>query len=373
MPAMATNRIGLLTGGGDCPGLNAVIRGVVKSACSRGWEVLGFQYGFQGVVEELPPVPLDLPAVRGILDRGGTILGTSNKANPFAYPVQGPDGWEERDVTDAALERLRRLGVDTLICIGGDGTLQIAHGLAQKGLRVVGCPKTIDNDLSETDVTFGFDTARATATDAVGKLHTTAESHDRVMLLEVMGRHSGHIALHAGIAGGADAVLIPEIPYRVDPLVDLIRRRSRAGQSFSIIVVAEGAHPIGDEPAVAEAAEAIPGRGVVRLGGAGRVAADLLRERIEEHEIRVTVLGHLQRGGTPTAYDRLLGSRFGCRAVELVEEGLFDHMVALHGSEVVAVPLAASSKTRFVDTDGELVRMARQLGIVFGDEGPVQG
>lgn len=373
MPAMATNRIGLLTGGGDCPGLNAVIRGVVKSACSRGWEVLGFQYGFQGVVEELPPLPLDLPAVRGILDRGGTILGTSNKANPFAYPVQGPDGWEERDVSDAALERLRRLGIDTLICIGGDGTLQIAHGLAQKGLQVVGCPKTIDNDISETDVTFGFDTARSTATDAVDKLRTTAESHDRVMVLEVMGRDSGHIALHAAVAGGADAALIPEIPYRIEPVVRRIRQRSAEGKSFSIVVVAEGAAPVGGEQAVAEEAEAIPGRGVVRLGGAGRVAADLLSEHITEHEIRVTVLGHLQRGGTPTAYDRLLGSRFGIRAVELVEAGLFDHMVALHGSEIAAVPLSRAAKVRFVDPHGELVRTARQLGIVFGDEGAQSG
>lgn len=252
--------------------------------------------------------------------------------------------------------------------IGGDGTLQIAHGLAKKGLQVVGCPKTIDNDLSETDVTFGFDTARATATDAVGKLHTTAESHDRVMILEVMGRDSGHIALHAAIAGGAHAALLPEIPYAIEPVVQKIRRRRENGQSFSILVVAEGAHPLGEEQAVAESAEAIPGRGVVRLGGAGKVAADLLRPLVQEHEIRVTVLGHLQRGGTPTAYDRLLGSRFGCRAVELVAEGRYDHMVALHGSEVVAVPLARASKTRLVDPGGELVRVARGLGIVFGDE-----
>lgn len=365
---MGKKRIGLLTGGGDCPGLNAVIRGVVLSACQRDWEVLGFQYGFQGVVEEIDPIPLDRDAVRGILDRGGTILGTSNKANPFAYPVPDGEGWREEDRSDQALERLRRLGVDTLICIGGDGTLQIAHGMAQKGLQVVGCPKTIDNDLSETDVTFGFDTARATATDAVGKLHTTAESHDRVMILEVMGRNSGHIALHAAIAGGAHAVLIPEIPYRIEPVVEKIRRRRQNGQSFSILVVAEGAYPMGGEQAVAESAEAIPGRGVVRLGGAGKVAADLLRPLVQEHEIRVTVLGHLQRGGTPTAYDRLLGSRFGCRAVELVEEGRFDHMVALHGSDVVAVPLSKASKTRLVDPEGELVRVARGLGIVFGDE-----
>jgi len=361
-------RIGLLTGGGDCPGLNAVIRAVVKSAHRRGWEVLGFLYGFQGVVEEIAPVRLGPEQVRGILDRGGTILGTSNKANPFAYPVRAGDAWREEDLSDVAVARLKRLGIDVLICIGGDGTLQIAHGLAKKGVRVVGCPKTIDNDLSETDVTFGFDTARETATDAVGKLYTTAESHDRVMILEVMGRNSGHIALHAAIAGGAHAALIPEIPYRIEPVVAKIRRRRAQGQSFSIIVVAEGACPAGGQQAVAEPATAVPGRGVVRLGGAGKVAADLLRPLVREHEIRVTVLGHLQRGGTPTAFDRILGSRFGCRAVELVEQGLFDHMVALHGNDVVAVPLERAAKTRLVDPDGELVRVARQLGIVFGDE-----
>jgi len=365
---MARRRIGLLTGGGDCPGLNAVIRAVVLSACQRGWEVLGFADGFQGVVEDIDPIPLDHDAVRGILDRGGTILGTSNKANPFAYPVRDGDGWREEDRSDATLARLRRLGVDALICIGGDGTLNIAHRLAKKGLRVVGCPKTIDNDLCETDVTFGFDTARATATDAVGKLYTTAESHDRVMILEVMGRNSGHIALHAAIAGGAHAALIPEIPYRVEPIVEKIRRRRQSGQSFSILVVAEGAHPVGGQPAIAEPAEAIPGRGVVRLGGAGKVLADLLRPLVREHEIRVTVLGHLQRGGTPTAYDRLLGSRFGAVAVELVEQGRYDHMVALRGSDIVAVPLERAAKTRLVDPQGELVRVARQLGIVFGDE-----
>lgn len=362
-------RIGVLTGGGDCPGLNAVIRAVVKSACSLGWEVLGFEDGFTGVVEErLQPRRLDLAAVRGILDRGGTILGTSNKANPFRYPFREGNGWVERDVSDATVERLRRLGIEALVCIGGDGTLKIAHQLAQKGVPVVGCPKTIDNDLSDTDVTFGFDTARATATDAVGKLHTTAESHDRVMILEVMGRDTGHLALHSAIAGGADAVLIPEIPYRIEPVVEMIRRRSDRGQTFSIVVVAEGARPLGGEQAILDPASAIPGRGVVRLGGAGKVAADLLARHVKDHEIRVTVLGHLARGGMPTAYDRLLGSRFGCAAVELIRKGQFDHMVALQGNDVVARPLSSASKTRYVDVDGELVRTARQLGIVFGDE-----
>jgi len=371
---LAKTKIAVLTGGGDCPGLNAVIRAVSKSAASRGWELVGFQDGYLGVVEDLPTIPLPPEAVRGILDRGGTILGTSNKANPFRYPVRQPDGsWAEADVSDQVLARIRKLGIDWLIAIGGDGTLQISHGLAQKGLKVVGCPKTIDNDLSDTDLTFGFDTARATATDAVNKLHTTAESHDRVMLLEVMGRTAGHLALHAGIAGGAEVVLLPEIPYEIDPIVRAIRNRSAQGQSFSIIVVAEGAYPKGGEISIVDDAEAVPGRGVVRLGGAGKVLADELAKRITEHEIRVTVLGHLARGGTPTAFDRVLGSRFGCRAIELIAEGKSDHMVALHGDQVVAVPLQHASKTRLVDLGGELVRNARQLGICLGDDVPQPG
>jgi len=362
-------RIGVLTGGGDCPGLNAVIRAVVRSACGLGWEVLGFEDGFAGVVEESSnPVALDLRSVKDILDRGGTILGTSNKANPFRYPVRRGDGWVEEDLSDAAIERLRRLGVECLVCIGGDGTLQIAHRLAQKGLPVVGCPKTIDNDLSDTDVTFGFDTARATATDAVNKLQTTAESHDRVMILEVMGRDAGHLALHAAIAGGAHAVLIPEIPYSILPVVEKIRERNSRGESFSIVVVAEGARVKGGGQAILEPAHATPGRGQVRLGGAGKVAADLLAEHVTEHEIRVTVLGHLARGGSPTAYDRLLATRFGCGAVDLIERGQFDHMVALAGNDIVARPLSTASVTRFVDVQGQLVRDARRLGIVFGDE-----
>ncbi len=362
-------RIGILTGGGDCPGLNAVIRAVVKSACSLGWEVVGFEDGFAGVVEDrMQPRKLDLVAVRGILDRGGTILGTSNKANPFAYPVLRGDTFVTEDVSDRTLERLRKLGIDCLVCIGGDGTLKIAHKLAQKGFPVVGCPKTIDNDLSDTDVTFGFDSARSVATEAVGRLHTTAESHDRVMILEVMGRDTGHLALHSAIAGGAHAVLIPEIPYRIEKVCEEIRRRSKRGQTYSIVVVAEGAKPEGGEQAVVDSASAIPGRGVVRLGGAGKVAADLLAKNITEHEIRVTVLGHLARGGMPTAYDRLLGTRFGCGAVDLIERGQFDHMVALSGNDIVPRPLSSASKTRFVDLQGQLVHDARRLGLVFGDE-----
>ncbi len=366
---MAIQRIGVLTGGGDCPGLNAVIRAVVKSALGLGWEVLGFEDGYVGVVEKrLQPRRLDLASVAGILSRGGTILGTSNKGNPFRWPVRRGDGFVEEDVSDEAVARLRELRVDALVAIGGDGTLKIAHQLAQKGVHVVGCPKTIDNDLSQTDQTFGFDTARATATDAIDKLHTTAESHDRVMVVELMGRDTGHLTLHAGLAGGADAILIPEIPYRIEPVVQMIRERSARGRSFSIIAVSEGAREVDGGQSIVEAADATPGRGVVRLGGAGKVAADLIAAQVKEHEVRVTVLGHLQRGGPPTATDRILGTRFGCKAVELVQEGRFDHMAALHGSEVVAVPLGLASKTRFVEPEGELVRYARRLGVVFGDE-----
>ena len=366
---MAKKRIGVLTAGGDCPGLNAVIRAVVKYACALGWEVFGFEDGYVGIVEDrVPPRRLDLEAIRGILAKGGTVLGTSNKANPFAYPVLRGDTFVPEDVSDHAVRRMQWLGIDALICIGGDGTLKVAHALAAKGLPVVGCPKTIDNDLSETDQTFGFDTARTTATDAVDKLHTTAEAHDRVMLLEVMGRDTGHLALHAGLAGGADAILIPEIPYDVDVLVDQIRRRSQRGRTFSIVVVAEGAMPRGGEQAVLESASAIPGRGVARLGGAGKVAADLIGAKVKEHEVRVTVLGHLQRGGIPTPADRILATRFGCKSVELVEQGLFDHMAALKGQEIIGVPLSKASETRFVDVGGELVRYARSLDIVFGDE-----
>lgn len=363
-------RIGVLTGGGDCPGLNAVIRAVVKSALNHGWEVWGFREGFVGVVEErLEPRRLDLNAVSGIVNRGGTILGTSNKGNPFQYAVKEGDRVVERDLSEQAISRLKRLGIDALVAIGGDGTLKISHQLAQRGLKVVGCPKTIDNDLSQTDQTFGFDTAHYIATEAVDRLHSTAEAHDRVMVLELMGRDTGHLTLHSAIAGGADVALLPEIPYSIEPVVQSIRERAARGKTFSIIVVAEGARPRGGTQSVAETADKIPGRGVVRLGGAGKAVADAIAERVKEHEVRVTVLGHLQRGGQPTATDRILGTRFGCKAVEMIAAGQFDHMAALQGSEVVAVPLGLASKTRFVDPTGELVRHARSLGIVFGDEG----
>ncbi|HLL52564.1 MAG TPA: 6-phosphofructokinase [Myxococcaceae bacterium] len=361
-------RLGVLTGGGDCPGLNALIRAVVKRGIHElGHEFVGLENGYMGLMEPDMSRPLTVEDTRGILPRGGTILGTSNKANPFLWPVKEADGRiVEKDLSHVAVERYRELKLDGIVAIGGDGTLSIAHRLGQLGVRAVGCPKTIDNDLAGTDQTFGFDTARAICTDAVDKLHTTAEAHERVMVLELMGRYAGFLALDSGLAGGADVILIPEIPYRVESIVAKLKSRQTRKRSFSIIVVAEGAMPQGGTYAVADAAENIPGRGVVRLGGAGKTAADLLARHIDA-EIRVTVLGHLQRGGGPTAADRLLATRYGCKVLDLVRDGQWGHMVALRGSDIVAVPLSESRKERRVDPNGELVRHAKSLGINFGD------
>ncbi|HZI13935.1 MAG TPA: 6-phosphofructokinase [Myxococcus sp.] len=359
-------RLGVLTGGGDCPGLNALIRGLVKRGAHEfGHEFVGIENGYMGLVEPGLAHPLTEEQTRGILPKGGTILGTSNKANPFSYPFKEDGKWVDRDVSDGVLRRCEELKLDGVIAIGGDGTLSIGHRLAEKGLKVVGCPKTIDNDLSGTDQTFGFDTARLIVTEALDRLHSTAEAHDRVMVVEIMGRHAGFLTLESGIAGGADVILIPELPYRVDAVVDKLRRRSTGRRSFSIIAISEGAFPEGGGVAVAESAEAIPGRGVVRLGGSGKVCADLLARHVEA-EIRVTVLGHLQRGGSPSAADRLLATRYGCKVLDLVRDGQWDHMVALRAGQVIAVPLSESRKERRVDPSGELVRFAKSMGISFG-------
>ncbi len=351
-------KIGLLTGGGDCPGLNAVVRAVVKRARREfGWAVLGIEDGFAGLMEHPPRVrELDVGDVIGLLPKGGTLLGTSNRADPF----RAPDG---TDVSAAVAARIAELGLDALVCVGGDGTLTIAHRLHQGyGVPVLGIPKTIDNDVDATDYTFGFDSARLCATMAVDRLHSTAESHDRVMLLEVMGRDAGFIALHAGVAGGADVILIPEIPFDVSAVAAAVEARKARGRSFSIVVVAEGAAPRGGAQVYRESG---------RLGGiAHRVAADL-KERIDL-ECRVTVLGHLQRGGSPTPFDRLLATRFGSAVLDLVDSGDFDTMVALRGDAIVTVPLAeAIGRPRRVDPAGELCRTARALGISFGEaDGP---
>src|SRR2546423_119676 len=310
-------RIAPSTGGGDAPGLNAVIRAAVLSACNRGWEVLGVKKGSAGLLGEEEVIPMTAATVRGIAHLGGTILRTTNRGNPFSYPVYLPDGsCVEKDRSDELIQNARKLGIDALISIGGDGSMSIAHQLCERGMKIVCVPKTIDNDVSGTITTFGFDTAVNTALEAIDKLHTTAESHDRVIVLEVMGRHAGFIALHAGLAGTADVILIPEIPYDIDKVCEKIMARSRAGRHFSIVVIAEGAFPKGESAHVL--GKSMPGQ-AVRVGG----VAERLAERIEEKtkkETRSLILGHLQRGGEPPGYDRGFGGRVGGAALPAVDE-----------------------------------------------------
>ena len=358
-------RLAISTGGGDAPGLNAVIRAAVLSALNRGWEVLGVCRGYYGLLGEDEIIPLTKQSVRGIAHMGGTILRTTNRGNPFEFPVQQPDGrYTMVDRSDEVLRNARTLGIDALISIGGDGSLTIAQRFFEKGMRVVGVPKTIDNDVSGTITTFGFDTAVSTALEAIDKLHTTAESHDRVMVMEVMGRHAGFIALHSGLAGTADVILIPEIPYDLDKVCEKIKARDRAGRHFSIVVVAEGAFPAGGEESII--GSSLPGESR-RVGGiASRIAWDI--EQKTGKESRSLVLGHLQRGGMPTGYDRLLATRFGGAAVEAVEKEQWGHMVALQSPHIVTIPFTeALAEPRRVDPDHDIVRTARATGISFGD------
>lgn len=366
-PGGKIRRIGVLTGGGDCPGLNAVIRAVVKTAIgSYRLSVVGFENGFGGLIQNRAR-DLTMNDVVGILPRGGTILGTTNRDNPFKYQMVIKGQKVFRDVSDRVIENINIQGIDALVVIGGDGSLSIARELyEEKGLPVVGVPKTIDNDLSATDQTFGFDTALTTATEAIDKLHTTAESHHRVMVLEVMGRYAGWIALQSGIAGGADVILIPEIPFSMDRVYEKINQRRDNGKLFSIVVVAEGAKAIGGEMVVQRRVE--ESFDPIRLGGIGNVVAKQIEEATGM-EARVTVLGHLQRGGTPTAFDRILSTRYGTGAVNLVMSGNFGEMVCLRTPNIQSVPLAdAVGEIRLVPTDGDMVRTARQIGISFGDE-----
>jgi ATP-dependent phosphofructokinase / diphosphate-dependent phosphofructokinase len=358
-------RIALSTGGGDAPGLNAVIRAAVLSAINRGWDVLGIKRGFAGLLGEDEVVPLTRESVRGIAHLGGTILRTTNRGNPFHYPVLQPDGsYVEVDRSDELVENARKFGIDAIITIGGDGSLSIAQRMCDKGMKMVGVPKTIDNDVSCTVTTFGFDTAVNTAIEAIDKLHTTAESHDRVIVLEVMGRHAGFIALHSGLAGTADVILIPEIPYDIEKVCDKIRDRDRMGRLFSIVVVAEGAIPIGGRESIM--GKSMPGQDR-RVGGlAGRLAYDI--QQRTGKETRSLVLGHLQRGGMPTGYDRLLATRFGGAAVRAVAEGKWGHMVALQSPHIVTVPIVEVLKeTKQVDPAHDVVLTARSTGISFGD------
>ncbi|HOX10278.1 MAG TPA: ATP-dependent 6-phosphofructokinase [Candidatus Omnitrophota bacterium] len=330
-------RIGVLTGGGDCPGLNPVIRGVVRKAYLEGYEVLGIKNGWKGIIEG-DISPLDLRSVSGILPKGGTILGTS-RTNPY----------KKEGAVQKVKDNFRKFELDALIAIGGEDTLGVANKLVKEGLKVVGVPKTIDNDLSETDYTFGFDTAVNIVTECIDRLHTTAESHNRIMVVEVMGRHAGWIAVHGGIAGGADVILIPEVPINIDEVCSIIKKRHAQGKNFSIIVVAEGAKF--DENSEVLQEEKLDDFGHVRLGGIGQVLGELI-EKKTGFETRVTVLGHIQRGGSPTAFDRVLGTRFGVKAVELVKQGKFGYMVSLKGVNIEAVPIEKAVGTlKTVDMD----------------------
>jgi 6-phosphofructokinase 1 len=363
-PSARPLRVCLLTGGGDAPGLNAVVRAFVHSATRQSILVYASRFGFEGLLgNEI--VLLRIEDVRGILPRGGSILGCSTRSNPFALPPsgRGPSAHVLHD-GDTMRARLGTLGIDALVLVGGDGTMSIAAHLCQLGVRCVGIPKTIDGDLAGTDLTCGIDTAVETATHAVDALHSTAEAHQRVMIVEVMGRYAGWIALRAGIAGGADAVLVPEIPYDAGRVVAKIREREALGLRFSIVVVGEGARPVGG--VTSEVERASPGH-LARLGGAGERLARELVERDVGHDVRVTVLGHLQRGGVPTAADRLLGSRLGAHAATLCAQGCFGRMVSLRGSQVDSVTIAEAARARAcVDPSGELVRCARAIGIELG-------
>lgn len=358
-------RIGILTGGGDAPGLNAVIRAAVKTAIYEyDCEVLGIRNGYDGFIEADGIVPLSIESVRGLLPRGGTILGAANRGNPYARKVIR-DGKETLiDVSDEIVKGIKRLEMDALLVLGGDGTLHIAHELCKKGAPVIGVPKTIDNDINGTELTFGFDTAVDTATEAIDRLHTTAEAHHRVMVLELMGRDAGFIALHAGVAGGADAILIPEIPFKFEAILAEVRQRVEQGYLFSIIVVSEGAKPQGGEQVFARGGDEIY---VPRLGGIGQRVG----EYIEKHgyESRVTVLGHLQRGGSPTPFDRWLATRFGAAAVRLAAQGKFDRMVALRAGKIVDISLEeVIAVAKRVDVNDDAILTARGMGVSFGDE-----
>ena len=355
-------RIGILTGGGDAPGLNAVIRAVVKAAHTHDIECIGLEDSFDGLIHPEKSRVLTPRDVTGILRLGGTVLGTTNRGNPFAYPVNTAGG--PVDYSDLCMKNYKEMGIEALVVIGGDGTLAIAHEFHLRGVPIVGVPKTIDNDIAETTMTFGFDSAVAFATDAIDRLHTTAEAHHRVMVVEVMGRYAGWIALYAGIGGGADVVLIPEIPYDLTKVAARIRERDAWGARFSIVVVAEGAHPAGGARTVVTAGSA---HRVERLGGVGElVAAEL--ERTCGKEARYVVLGHLQRGGSPTAYDRVLATRFGSFAVDLMLRNEYGVMVALKSPEIVAVPLElAVGHIRTVPVHGDVVSTGRNMGISFGD------
>jgi ATP-dependent phosphofructokinase / diphosphate-dependent phosphofructokinase len=359
-------KLGVLTGGGDCPGLNAVIRAVVKVAINDyDMEVVGFFDGYEGLIENRYR-ELSSSDVSGILTLGGTILGTSNRADPFHFPVLQGDEYIYIDRSMQAVQNFENLGLDALIAIGGDGTMAASNGMSEKGINIIGVPKTIDNDLWGTDQTFGFDSAVTSAVDAIDKIHSTAQSHHRVMIIEVMGRYAGWLALASGIAGGGDAILIPEIPYHIDVICDMIKTRNRKGKNFSIIVIGEGAKPEGGDVVVKRMVENSPDK--IRLGGiSNQLAAQI--EGITTLETRVTILGHLLRGGTPTPFDRILASRFGIEAVRLAAGKQFGRMVALKGNDIVSVPInQVAGRIRKVTPDAALLKTAVALNTCLGTD-----
>jgi 6-phosphofructokinase 1 len=356
------SRLGILTGGGDAPGLNAVIRAVVKAGSNSGIECVGLEDSFDGLIEPDRSRVLTQRDVTGILRLGGTILGTTNRGNPFAYPVATSEG--THDYSDRVVHMFHKMGLGALVVIGGDGTLGIAHQFDRRGIPVVGVPKTIDNDIVGTTNCFGFDTAVSFATDAIDRLHTTAEAHKRIMVVEVMGRYAGWIALYAGVAGGADAILIPEIPFDLGIVAERLRERDRWGAKFSIVVVAEGAYPTGGSTRLIEAAH---GAYAERLGGIGAEVCELLARETGK-ETRSVVLGHLQRGGAPTSFDRALATRFGGKAVELIRRGEFGTMVAFDPPDIIARRLEdVVGRTKTVPMDFDLLLTAKALGVTFGD------
>ena len=368
-------KVAILTAGGDCPGLNPVIRAIVKTAITKyGLEVMGVRHGYFGLYHG-DFINLGLADVDEIITKGGTILYSSNKDNLFQYPVKDADGNFVRDengkltyedVSDVGVKNLEAAGIDAIFILGGDGSLTSARDFARKGVKVVGIPKTIDNDLANTDYTFGFDTAISVATDGLDRVRTTGMSHHRVMVVEIMGRGAGWLTLHAGIAGAADAILIPEIPYDIEKVAEKIKADKAAGKEFSIVAVAEGAKSLDGKQVISKVIE--DSADSIRLGGVGSIVADQL-EKLTGSEARATTLGHIQRGGTPTAHDRVLSSRYGHAAVELCMRGGFGRMVALQGDRIVDVSLedVIGQKTKNVDPSGELVTLAKAMGICFGD------
>lgn len=363
-----TRRIAINTGGGDAPGLNSVIRSVALSALNRGWEVLGIRRGYQGLIDESPGgvIQLDRERIRGIFHQGGTILGTTNRGDPFRYPLEQGGQKVASDVSDRVVRRARALGIEALVALGGDGSMRIASALLARGMpRIIGVPKTIDNDLRGTNVTFGFATAVDTTTAALDNLHSTAQAHGRVMIVEVMGRDAGWIALHAGIAGGADVILLPEIPYDLDRICAKLHERYQRGSEFAIVVVSEGAREVGAEPLYKLAKDQFSEHAM--LGGIGAVLAQRLHER-SGYETRAVVLGHLQRGGSPNSFDRLLAQRMGCAAVRHIADGNASGMVAQVAGEIVLVPFdQVVLGTRSVDVASDTVQTARDIGICLGD------